>query len=121
VSPYPAHNSYPSGVEAVDGQHRTAPDSTGQYRTVPDSTGQYRTVPDISTHDTVQNGPDISRTCRTTKRTFRTTNRTPDRTRSDTKPDIDRTLTGHYRTLPDRPDNRTPTAQVMARAVGGSL
>jgi hypothetical protein len=56
----------------------------------------------------------MGRTCRTTKRTFRTTNRTPDRTRSDTKPDIDRTLTGHYRTLPDQPDNRTPTAQAAA-------
>ena len=90
----------------------TAPESTGQRRTqhwtAPDSTGQH-----IGQHRTWQRMmlSRMNRTHRTQFRTHRTSFRTTFRTRTDTEPDIHRTFTGHNRTLPDKPDNRTPRAQ----------
>jgi len=69
-------------------------------------------------HDPVQNGPDMPDNKPDIPDNKSDNYRTTNRTLPDTKPDIDRTLTGHYRTLPDKPDNRTPTAQIFPFGLG---
>ena len=65
----------------------------------------------MDTHDPVQNEPDIPDTVSDISDSISDNVLDRIRTQTDTEPDIRRTFTGHYRTLPDKPDNRTPRAQ----------